>query len=466
MFGSWINADQDLVYSSNHFLSSPSFHSQLFYFQRERDRKDESGDTSSYSGDLDHSTFQFAAGFKSTIFHSGFSVQIDAYSAVDSYYDDDLARNIENEFSFAGSRWSKENSRRAENGYAFSKSLINYSLPDHGLNIMVGKMPVLLPGLIGVNWSFQPGAYEGVFIKKETPLTKQQTIVLDYAWVNRYQAPWYLHSQYLSKVNAWDDAPVTGSNRIDFMHGLSISYMDTENSSNEGKLRGQFGVAQAHQYMTSYHLKLAIEDRPFQLFNLGEATASLSYHFYGSESDNDPGYELYDGLAWQQAIKSAIAINEWLFRFEVLSNRAEGFGVYLPRMTRGYANSQGANEVWWDSRSDWNHDGETALFTGVWYELDQWISSPDWQVGFSTAYGFGAKRWVNQEFDSNAKKGSESAWNIDLAYLPSSGPFDGVQFKLHFTYYNNHQDDLGSFYYGNMFTSERDMKFQVIFPAW
>ncbi|MBW8192253.1 OprD family outer membrane porin [Neiella marina] len=422
-----------------------SFAFQLAHMQRFRERKDETGASNDYHDDLNHGTSQLVMNFKSGWLHDYVGFNFSAFAAADVTSDDDLPRNIENEFAFAGNKWSRENTHSAENGASISRAVLKLRSAAHHVRLKAGIAPMNVPGIFGVNWSFQPGSYRGVQIKY-TP----QDWAVTYAWADQYKAPWYKQTQHFSKRNAWDETPAAGDNRIDFIHGVAVRYQPEAAS-----YQLQFGYGRAKDYLQAYHFKwswqLPVEDG-----------LSLSYLFYGTDSDNDTGFDLYQGMAWQQGIRALLNVNRWTFRAELMNNKAEGLGTYLPRMTRGYANSQGSNEFWWDSRSDWNNDGETAVFAGVWYELPQ--QSGLWQLGASTAYGWGATRWVEQQQDHAASTGEESAWNLDLAYSVRHGMLHGLSMKLHYTHYRNHQDHLGSFYYANMFTSERDVKLTMTIP--
>ncbi len=58
--------------------------------------------------------------------------------------------------------------------------------------------------------------------------------------------------------------------------------------------------------------------------------------------------------------------------------KAEGLqGYFLQRMTPTYASSNGRLDIWWDNRSDFNADGEKAVFFGAMYDLKNW-NLPGW----------------------------------------------------------------------------------------
>lgn len=433
-------------------LDDASLNASVAFFQRHRERVDESGESGRYQDDLDHATVQNAIQFKSDYVNEQWGVNFSAFTATDVHYDDELPRNIENEFSFAGDRWSKENRRRAENGASITVATIKYRHVNQGFRAKVGYAPMNVPGIIGVNWSYQPGSYRGAQFKW-LPNKRLEGLTVTYAWADEYKAPWYIHTQQFSKLNAWEDKPVSGANKIDYIHGLAFSYEDEDSEHS-----WQASMGQSKDYIDTFYVKWGYQPQSIDNF-------SISYLAYASDSKNNTlEHTVYDGLAWQQGVRVDWQVNDWHLKTEALVTQANGLGSYLPRLTRGYANSQGSSEFWWDSRSDWNNDGEKAIYVGAWYRFPLLWGMPGWQLGASAAYGWGANRWVNQKQDRDASDGSESAINIDLIYQFNSGALKGAEFKLHLTDYRNHQDRKGSYYYHNMFTSERDIKLHFVLP--
>lgn len=47
-------------------------------------------------------------------------------------------------------------------------------------------------------------------------------------------------------------------------------------------------------------------------------------------------------------------------------------GYFLQRMTPTYASSNGRLDIWWDNRSDFNANGEKAVFFGAMYDMKNW----------------------------------------------------------------------------------------------
>ncbi|WP_068978098.1 OprD family outer membrane porin [Aeromonas sp. EERV15] len=411
----------------------------LFYFQRDRQRiQGGAAGDGKYHSNLSHGTAQAALNFNSGYAWNFIGLDLGGFGAYDLSIDESNGVNEENEFSFIGKKWGDKMDGVAEGGFSLSNAALKFKLGD-SVTAKGGYTQLYVPGVIGVNWSYQPGTYRGGQVEGNFG-----GLYLTYAIADEYKAPWFKETAGFSKKSMYAGSTAfNDENSIDYIHGLAARYT----FENGTAVTGSFG--QSEGYMDSYHFKLA---HKFDVLG----GLSTSYQFYGSETDNSD----YNGLAWQQALTASWAMGPYGFRLEGLWTKAEGdLGNYLPRLTTGYANSQGANEIWWDSRSDWNENNEKALFAGVTRSLDDLVGAPGWTVGVSGAYG-----WDAENGNSTRVDGKEWAANFDVMYTVQDGKLKGTLFKLHFTDYNNKQDELGSWYYPNMFTSERDVKFHIIAP--
>lgn len=421
------------------FVKDSKLTGGLFYFQRDRQRI-QGGATGDgkYHSNLSHGTAQAALNFNSGYAWNFIGLDLGGFGAYDLSIDESNGVNEENEFSFIGKKWGDKMDGVAEGGFSLSNAALKFKLGD-SVTAKGGYTQLYVPGVIGVNWSYQPGTYRGGQIEGNFG-----GLYLTYAIADEYKAPWFKETAGFSKKSMYAGSTAfNDENSIDYIHGLAARYT----FENGTAVTGSFG--QSEGYMDSYHFKLA---HKFDVLG----GLSTSYQFYGSETDNSD----YNGLAWQQALTASWAMGPYGFRLEGLWTKAEGdLGNYLPRLTTGYANSQGANEIWWDSRSDWNENNEKALFAGVTRSLDDLVGAPGWTVGVSGAYG-----WDAENGNSTRVDGKEWAANFDVMYTVQDGKLKGTLFKLHFTDYNNKQDELGSWYYPNMFTSERDVKFHIIAP--
>lgn len=468
------------LYWEQFFLKEASLTSTLYFFQRHRKRyqpaistidgqininirdnfddlisNNNTGNSSGYyQNDLEHSTLQSGINYETGrlnthIWNIKLSYQLALYGSTDLAYGSDATRNVENEFSFAGDRWGQEDKHKSDSDISIGINAIKLNFFNDDLQLTIGRSAITVPGIIGVNWSNYAGTYRGIQMNYEV-----DNFVFYSAWADQYKAPWYRYTQKFYKVNAWDtlntDAEIShiwgaGFKATTTNYILEMSYGESDN------------------YLKSYYFKVGKQ------LNWGQNT-SLNYLFYGSNSIANKDYQLYQGSAWQQGIRFSSEFNSLKYRAEFLINKAKGFGNYIPRLTRGYANSQGSSEFWWDSRSDWNHDGEKAIFLGVWNEAKTLFQCDKCQflknitIGISGAYGWGAKRWEEQKKDHSAAKGEEWALNYDISYNVNSGHYQGTTISLHVTDYNNRQDEKGSWYYPNMFTSENDIKFSINIP--
>ena len=148
--------------------------------------------------------------------------------------------------------------------------------------------------------------------------------------------------------------------------------------------------------------------------------------------------------------------------------KAEGQqGYFLQRMTPTYASSNGRLDIWWDNRSDFNADGEKAVFFGAMYDLKtgtclagRW-ERPTRTPGMRSRADMATP---DAYYDPNYRL-KESSYSLDAIYTLQEGRAKGTMFKLHFTQYDNHSD-IPSYAggYGNIFQDERDVKFMVIAP--
>lgn len=441
------------------FLEESKVTGGLFYFQRQRERID--GDPNNpikngkYQSNLSHSTTQAALNFNSGYAWDTVGVDIGGFGAYDLAITEGHAVNVENEFSFAGDKWGENNKDNTPDaGFSLATAMLKMKFADGAITAKAGLTQLYVPGIIGVNWSYQPGSYRGAQIEGNFG-----NLYLTYAIADQYKAPWYKETQDFYRSKAWGGSWGKWNdkeNKIDYIHGLAARYQINDATSVTA------AVGQSENYMDSYHLKVA---HKFDVLN----GLNTSYQFYGSSTDdynNAAGekVETYDGLAWQQAITAAWSVDQYSFRLEGLFTKAEGSeGNYLPRLTRGYANSQGANEIWWDSRSDWNANNEKALFFGATRTLDDLVGAKGWTLGVSGAYGWG----IEGGDGSKAANGEDTEWaaNFDVMYTVQDGKLQGTLFKLHYTDYNNDiSQGNGWTAYPNIFASERDVKFHIVVP--
>lgn len=429
------------------FVDDASLTGGLYYWQRHRERKDLNPDSNKYGQyqqNLHHSTFNGNIDFSSGYASDFIGLDLAAFGAVELSSKGPAAPN-EIGFSDAKTRWN-EKWTGDENGASIYKAAIK--LKHHNYWLRGGYLQPTGQTLLAPHWSFLPGTYRGVEGGAVYDFSDAGELSLSYMWADEYKAPWYRNMYHFRKADG-----VTG---VNYLHSFGVKYDFKNNLVLEGAL------GQAADYMDQYFSKVSYA------FPVAGNNLKTSWQFYGAKDKESGGAanvnDIYDGLAWLQAITLGYTAGPFDMRLEGTWVKAEGNqGFFLQRMTPGYATSNGRLDVWWDSRSDFNANGEKALFAGVMYDLKNW-QLPGWAVGTSYAYGWDARPSANPIYDQSRRL-RESAWNLDLLYTVQQGPVKGTLVKLHYTRYNNHSDIPGwGGGYGNVFQDEKDIKFIVMAP--
>lgn len=432
------------VYSTG-FIDDSTLTGGLYYWQRERDRKDVIEDK--YKTNLSHSTWNGNLDFSSGYAADLFGVDLALFTAIEMAENGDSAHP--NEIAFSSSnkaydeQWSGDKS-----GVSLYKAAAKFKYGP--LWARAGYIQPSGQTLLAPHWSFMPGTYQGAEAGASADYGEAGLLSFSYMWSNAYKAPWHLE---MDKFYQNDKAT-----RVDYLHSLGAKY----DFKNNFILEAAFGQAQGYidQYFAKASYKVDIAGSPL----------AASYQFYGARdkvsdgSDND----IYDATAWLQALTFGYRMGPVDLRLEGTWVKADGQqGYFLQRMTPTYASSNGRLDIWWDNRSDFNANGEKALFVGAMYDLTH-LKLAGWSVGASYAYAWDAKpssaptRDGYYDPDYRLK---ESAYSLDAIYTFVEGRAKGATFKLHFTQYDNHSaiPSYGGGY-GNIFQDERDVKFMFIAP--
>ena len=425
------------------FFSGSSLSGGLFLFGRNRDRLDATTPDSVWNANLDHISTMASMKFTSPEYGNIFGFEFGGFMVYDIMNGEPSGVNQENEFSFAGEKWSENYADgRPRNGFSVTQANAHFALP-FGLTITGGLGQFGIEGVIGQNWSYMPGTHAG----GKATWNIGDKVSLSYALIKKYKAPWFRKVSNFSKVNAWDAGVWNEENLIDYIQGGSIKFKINDNHSLTAS------VGNSEGYMMNYFGKYAGH------FDVADGF-DLSYQLYISDIIDDNLGKEYEGYAQYHVLTTNLNAKLWNFKLEGTHTIAEGtLGNYLPRLTRGYANSQGGFQVWWDMRSDWNENGETAFYLNVNRKLDDLFKVPGWKLGAGGAYGFGATYKP-----SNLENGKEAAWKVDLSYTTDIGRFKGATFAIHYMQYTNMQSELGDWAFPNMFSSERDLMVKAILP--
>ncbi|WLI78315.1 chitoporin [Kosakonia sp. H02] len=427
------------------FIDDSTLTGGIYYWQRERDRKDVL--ENKYKTNLSHATWNANLDFQSGYAADMFGLDIAAFTAIEMAENGDSAHPNEIAFS-ASNKAYKEDWSGDKSGISLYKAAAKFKYGP--VWARAGYIQPTGQTLLAPHWSYMPGTYQGAEAGTNIDYGDAGALSFSYMWANAYKSPWHIEMDKF-----WQNDRTT---KVEYLHSLGAKY----DFKNDLVLEAAFG--QAEGYVDQYFAKASYK------FDVAGSPLSTSYQFYGTRDKVSHGgvNDLYDGTAWLQALTFGYNIGPVDLRLEGTWVKADGQqGYFLQRMTPTYASSNGRLDIWWDNRSDFNADGEKALFLGAMYDLKNW-NLPGWTVGASYAWAWGAKpgemATPDAYYDANYRL-KESAYSLDAVYTIQDGRAKGTMFKLHFTEYDNHSD-IPSYGggYGNIFQDERDVKFMVIAP--
>ncbi|WP_373876075.1 chitoporin ChiP [Pragia fontium] len=423
------------------FIEDSTLTGGIYYWQRERDRKDIS--TGHYETNLSHSTWNANLDFNSGYAADMFGLDLGVFTAIEMGEAHDSGHPNEIAFS-SKNRTYEEDYSGDKSGISLYRAAAKFKYGP--VWARAGYIQPTGQTLLAPHWSLLPGTYQGAEAGANFDYGSAGALSFSYMWANEYKAPWHTQTD-----NFYQNDKKT---KVDYLHSLGAKY----DFKNDFVLEGAFGQAQG--YVNQYFAKGSYK------FDVAGHPMTTSYQFYGTEDKVSGGgvNDIYDGLAWTQALTMGYKVDQFDFRLEGTWIKAEGNqGFFLQRMTPTYASSNGRLDIWWDNRSDFNANGEKAVFGGVMYDLSKW-DLPGWAVGGSYVYAWDAKPSTNPIYDQSQRL-KESAYSLDALYTIQEGRAKGTLFKLHFTQYDNHSNNPSwGGGYGNVFQDERDVKFMVIAP--
>ncbi|RAU35548.1 chitoporin [Enterobacter sp. RIT418] len=431
------------------FIDDSTLTGGIYYWQRERDRKDVAEDK--YKTNLSHSTWNANLDFQSGYAADMFGLDIAAFTAIEMAENGDSGHPNEIAFSSSNKAYDEDYSGD-KSGISLYKAAAKFKYGP--VWARAGYIQPTGQTLLAPHWSFMPGTYQGAEAGANFDYGDAGALSFSYMWTNEYKAPWHIEMDKFYQNDR--------KTKVDYLHSLGAKY----DFKNDLVLEAAFG--QAEGFVDQYFAKASYK------FDVAGSPLSTSYQFYGArdKADNNTINDIYDGTAWLQALTFGYKVADVVdLRLEGTWVKAEGQqGYFLQRMTPTYASSNGRLDIWWDNRSDFNANGEKAVFFGAMYDLKNWDLA-GWAVGASYVYAWDAKPadWfinaAGQREDYASNKIKESAYSLDAMYTVQDGRAKGTMFKLHFTQYDNHSDIPGwGGGYGNIFQDERDVKFMVIAP--
>ncbi|MDR3220514.1 MAG: OprD family porin [Candidatus Accumulibacter sp.] len=416
-------------------LKNAEVSGSVMYFQRHRERYRVEEDR--FGSNLHHRTLQSEIHL-STPYALGntLGLEVGLFGAVDLANGAGAPDHEINFFPWQNpwsADWSKHDAR---NGFSLYRAYLKAQrMTDNGR--WWGKLGYFQPegpGVLGVNWSLMPGTYSGAEGGFE-----HGALSVAAAYVTRYKAPWY-RKTYPFMDNEGHD---TGR-----LWSLGARYTLSPGVTAEA------AYGEAPGYLRSAHLKFKYDRdgrrASYQLYVMGDRTGGGANDLYAG------------GKAWQHYLALSQEFAPYTLKAEFTHTRAPAsstghLGYFAYRLTGWYGGAKGAYEPWWDNRSDWNHNRESALFVSFSRALGDW-GWPGVSVGVSAARGW------NGRVHGVAEILKERSWSIDMSYRMPSGALKDASLSVHYTRYDNGTHLPSWQGYKNLFQDERDLKVLLIIP--
>ncbi|KHA59983.1 multidrug transporter [Vibrio variabilis] len=421
------------------FFSESTVSGNVNFFMRARDRagKDVDGNDTAKTANLDHGSIFVNLGFNSGYINDTVGADFVVYSTWDMWNN----ASFEHEFNFFDCDTpygANCDSFETDNGVSFAKAALKFKLGENA-KAQLGYFQPTVPSSLGVNWSFAPGTYRGGEIGGNIA-----GFDLGFVFADQYKAPWFKETYKFEQGKFWGSE---SDKEVGEIYSLGARY----GFENGMSLDVGYG-ALTDGPRKNFHVKLK---------DTTESGLYWSPQLYVVEDDFQ-----FDSTAWQAALLTSFSKGAYSFRVEgtytsadAADDRAWGdkaVGNMAYRLTEQYGGSNGAYEIWWNNRSDFNHDGEYAGFVSVSRDFSD-VGAPGFSAGISGAMGMGAK---HDDFDEL----KEYAYSLFMGYGIQGGPLKGGAVSFHYTQYFNDTDaeDWGA--YTNAFNDETDFKLALTLP--
>ncbi len=419
------------------FFDDANVGGNLYYFQRKRMRYALSDNH--WHNNLDHATVNAGGEFTSGFAGGVLGFDFGAFLAYD-LWNSNIPFHEMNFFPWRDPWHADWSDQYVDNGASVHKAHLKAKIGSAWAK--AGYFQPTGPGVLGVNWSLFPGTWQGVEAGFQSG-----GLSMAGAWANEYKAPWYKDT-YAFRM---DDGT-----HVAWVWSLGARYAFSEGPLKDTTLEVAYG--ESRNYLQNAHFKARHETSAwgnpltfgYQMYAMADSDGS------GSANDN------FDGIATQHFLFSRYEPGLWTLRLEFTYTRAHQDnaaqkGYFAYRLISAYGASQGALEPWWDTRSDWNHDREKAVFVNVARKFDD-LGLAGVEAGVTWCQG-----WDGRAYGISDRL-NEKALAFDLGYTVPSGPLKGVSVKAHYLIYRNGSDQDSWQNFKNAFQDERDFKFLVSIP--
>ncbi|NVC92872.1 OprD family porin [Vibrio natriegens] len=426
--------------SVSEFFSESTISGNVNFFMRARDRAgmDANGNDTSKVTNLDHGSI-----FANLGFHSGYvadTIGFDTviYSTFDMWAGEDTGGSFEHEMNFfdcdspygAGDSCD---SYKTDNGVSFASAALKFKFGEN-FNAKLGYFQPSVPSTLGVNWSFAPGTYRGGQIGANFG-----KLALGFVYADEYKAPWFKETYEFNEGTFWGGAGKDVGDAYSF--------------------GARYALDNGISFDAGYGALTDGDRKNFHFKVKGTTDGGLywSPQLYVVDDDNQ-----YDSTAFQVALLTSKSMGQYSFRADATYTSADSddkrgqVGNMAYRLTEQYGGSNGSYDVWWNNRSDFNHDGEYAFFLSASRDFAD-IGGNGFSAGLSGAYGAGAKASGYDEL-------VEYAYSFFANYAIQGGALKDANISFYYTNFYNDSDapDWGP--YSNAFNDETDFKLILTMP--
>ncbi|MDK2610916.1 multidrug transporter [Vibrio vulnificus] len=389
---------------------------------RDRGNVDANGNDTKKETNLNHGSLFINLGFNSGYVNDVVGADFVIYSTWDMWNDSVGAGHEMNFLDCDGPASAGCWNNLEKGGVSFATAAAKFKFGDNVRAKLGYFQPSVASGL-GVNWSFAPGTYRGGEIGGTFGKLDLGFVVAD-----EYKAPWYKETDAFKGVDGDDEILFSLGARYTLDNGISLD-----------------GALSKLDERTTAHFKVK---------------GTTDGGFYWSPQlyiVQDENQYTNDDLGYQLAFLSSFSAGAYSFRAEATYTSADEDGNWFAyRPTAGYGGSNGAYEIWWNNRSDFNHHEELAVFGSVSRDFSD-IGGTGFSAGVSAALGTGASVAGYDDL-------TEYAYSMFTNYAIQAGALKDATVAFHYTQYFNDSDAPNWTGYANAFQDETDFKLILAIP--
>lgn len=314
-----------------------------------------------------------------------------------------------------------------DNGVSLATAAAKFKFGDTA-TAKLGYFQPSVPSTIGINWSFAPGTHLGGELGLNFDKLNVGFVVSE-----RYKAPWFKETYEFQTTNG-EDAGTAYSLGARYALDNGISLDTAYGALSDGD-------------RWNAHLKVK---------GTTEGGVYWSPQLYVVDDD-----EQYDSTAFQLAMLTSMSSGQYSYRAEATYTEADSGDPAVVqnlayRLTSQYGGSNGTYDIWWNNRSDFNHDEELAVFGSLSRDFSD-IGATGFSAGLSGAYGFGSSAQGYEDL-------TEYSYSLFANYAIQAGALKDAKVSFYFTQYFN-DTDVGNWApYTNLFQDEDDFKLTLAIP--